>query len=232
MAKRYVRKKKKGARLGCGLWTVLIAAAALLVVILVISLSSRKQEEAPRAADALWDGGWYEDDLGYIQNDKALVKGMKAFEKKTGLKPYLTLMDGVDPEELDYFAGEQYEALFGGGDHLLVVYDEWEENEYYLSAKTGEGSSLTDEDLSWLLSCLEKAYADPANETYAEAFGAGFARGGRELSVKKEKSGVGLLIVLGLLLILLSGTLVLFLRKKARDTARWDRDDVDYDGRL
>ena len=127
---------------------------------------------------------------------------------------------------------DQYDALFTDGGHVLVVYDEWEENEYYLSAKTGEGSSLTDEDLSRLLSCLEKAYADPANDTYAEAFGAGFARGGRELSVKKEKSGVGLLIVLGLLLILLSGTLVLFLRKKARDTARWDRDDVDYDGRL
>lgn len=214
MAKRYVRKKQgRGARLG--LWALLIAVAALLVA-LIVALS-RGGSEAPAQGDGLWDGSWYEDDLGRIPNDRALIGGMKAFEKKTGVRPYLTILEDVDPEELDLFAQDQYEALFSSGDHLLVVYDEWGEDAYYLTARTGGESALTAADAARLLACLEQAYADPANGSYADAFGAGFRRGGRELSANQGGSGaVGLLVGLGCLLAVLSVTLFLFLRKKPR----------------
>ena len=217
MAKRYVRKKKRnGTRLGQ--WAILISVVVLAAA-LVIVLTSRGGDEAPQNSDALWDGSWYGDDLGRIQADRALVRGMKAFQKKTGTQPFLTLLAGVDPEDLNEFAKNQYEALFSEGDHLLVVYDEWGDSSYYLSACAGAQSALTDEDVSRLLACLEKAYADPANDSYAAAFGAGFRQGAREMSVRTEGGGgAGLLLGLGILLAALSVVLILFLRKKARLT--------------
>ena len=78
MAKRYVRKKKRrNAR--PGRWALLIALLALIVVLAVV-LSRSGREETPAQGDGLWDGSWYEDDLGRIQSDRALVKGMKAEE--------------------------------------------------------------------------------------------------------------------------------------------------------
>ncbi len=212
------------------MWAFLIAVVVLIVA-LVVGLSSAGEDEAPPAADdALWDGSWYDDGLGRIDSDRALVKGMKAFEKETGARPYLTLLGDIEPEKLDSFVQEQYEALFSDGDHLLVVYDEWEENTYYLSARTGEGSALSAADVSRVLSCIEKAYADPANVSYAAAFGAGFAQGARELAVSSPTRGVGLLVALGCLLIVLSVVLVLFLRKRARISNGWDDRYMEEDG--
>lgn len=227
MAKRYVKKKKRRAR--PLRWLRLIVLMALLLVIVLVGRSACRRETTPRTTDALWDGGWYRDDLACIENDKALLQGMEAFEKRTGVRPYLTLLTGVEPEELDMFAEDQYEALFADGGHLLVVYDEWEESTYYLSARAGAQTGLSREDVSLVLSCLEKAYADPANRTYADAFGAGFSEGARELSRDTAAGvGVGLLIALGLVLILLSIVLILFLRRRIRRAARWEDDEDDY----
>ena len=224
MAKRYVRKKNR-RDVRPGLWALLIALLALIVVLIVV-LSRNGGDEPAAQGDGLWDGGWYEDDLGRIQGDRALVKGMKAFEQDTGVRPYLTILEGVDPEELDLFAGDQYEALFGSGDHLLVIYDEWGTDAYYLAARTGAESALTDRDVSLLLSCIEQAYADADNASYADAFGAGFARGAEELAVRSGRSKqVNLLLGLGILLAVLSAVLFLFLRKKARLDDAWGGDE-------
>lgn len=221
MDKRFVRKKKgKGIRLG-----MLAVLAALVVLAAAIGFSSCAREKGSAQGDALWDGSWYEDDLGRIQKDRPLVKGMKAFEKRTGVRPFLTLLGNVPPDELDTFAQEQYEALFNGGAHLLVVYDEWEDSVYYLSARTGADSPLTEGDTARLLSCIESAYADPANDSYAAAFGAGFVRGAEALSPGTGTDGVGLLVALGVLLAALSVVLILFLRKKARNLRGWDGED-------
>lgn len=226
MAKRYVKKKKK-RRARFLRVVVLVLLAVLLLVILLVGRSACKREPV---ADALWDGGWYRDDLGRIEDEKALVRGMEAFEKRIGVKPYLTILDGVDPEELDIFAQDQYDALFTDGSHLLVVYDEWAEDGYYLAAWAGETSTLSQEDITKLLACLENAYADPANKTYAEAFGTGFRQGARELPAVAAGSGVGLLLVLGLLLILLSAVLVFSLRKRAREAARREALYLEEEG--
>ncbi len=213
MAKRYVRKKRRGPRLG--LWAVLLALG-ILIVALVVAFG-RGQKPDGTQGDGLWDGSWYEDDLGIVKRDRPLIRGMKSFEKLTGVRPYLTLMGGVDPEELNAFAEDQYEALFGSGDHLLVVYDEWQEGTYYLAARTGKESALSAQDVDYLLSCLEKAYADPANGTYAAAFGAGFDQAAEELSIRSgSNSRVNLLLGLGLLLVAMSLLLFLFLHKKSR----------------
>lgn len=222
MAKQNAKRKKKQASSGClvGAALLLLAVLALVVVLLSISSCNRGTEPEPTAY-APGTGAWYRDDLGRIEEDTPLTKGMEAFEKRTRVKPYLTILAGVDPEELTMFAQDQYDALFTDGGHLLVVYDEWGEDGYYLAARSGETSALSQEDVARLLTCLEMAYADPANKTYAEAFGAGFREGAKEVSaVVRAGSGAGLLLGLGLVLILLSAILVFSLRKKARETRR------------
>ena len=62
-------------------------------------------------------------------------------------------------------------------------------------------------------------------ESYAQAFGAGFEQGAQRVSAPAKTGGAGLLLALGLLLLALSAVLVLFLRKKTRTSARWDRVD-------
>ena len=222
MAKRYVKKKKKKRRSGFLAGAAVLFLAILVLVIVLLVTSSRRQDDPPvQAADALWDGSWYQDDLGLIDGDKALLKGMKTFEKRTGVKPFLTLLNGVDPDELDIFAQDQYDALFDHGGHLLVVYDEWEDDAYYLSARAGGTSALSQEDVAKVLNALEAAYADSANGTYAEAFGAGFARGAKAVTATVSAGGgVGLLLALGLVLLLLAFVLVLILRKRARAARR------------
>ena len=87
MAKRYVKKKKKKRRSGFLAGAAVLFLAILVLVIVLLVTSSRRQDDPPvQAADALWDGSWYQDDLGLIDGDKALLKGMKTFEKRTGVK--------------------------------------------------------------------------------------------------------------------------------------------------
>lgn len=221
MSKRSARKKKRQRARLIRLLGLFLVAVAAVTAALILLLRPDPEEAAPLAGDALWDGGWYADDLGLIPNDRALVRGMKAFEKRAGTRPYLSLLSGVEPKELDLFAREQYEALFAEGDHLLVVYDEWEDDAYYLSARAGGTSALSQEDVAKVLNALEAAYADSANGTYAEAFGAGFARGAKAVTATVSAGGgAGLLLALGLVLLLLAFVLVLILRKRARAARR------------
>ena len=229
MANRNARKKRERQdrrlrRLG---FVFLGVSLTVLALVLIFRPTGEAEEPAAVIGDALWDGGWYDDDLGRVEKDRALVKGMRTFEKKTGVKPYLTLLDGIDPEELKAFARDQYAVLFAEGDHLLVVYDEWEEGTYYLAARTGAESALTDEDVSQLLTAIEKAYADPANETYADAFGAGFTRGARDIAARRGQGNGALWVLagLGVLVAALAVILVLFLRKKPRLSTFWDGED-------
>ena len=213
MAKRSGKKKRR-RRIRIGLLALLSVA---VVAALVLGLIFWGREEGSSENAALWDGGWYDDDLGCIGNDRPLIRGMRAFKRATGVRPYLSLLNGIEPQALDAFACDQYEALFTEAGHLLVLYDEWEEGAYYLSAR-GDGA-LSEADISLLLACIEKAYSDPANASYAEAFGAGFRLGAEALSGQEEETAVAvkLLAALGVLLLVLGVILVILLRKKALD---------------
>ena len=218
MAKKKLKgkKRKKIQSIGCAPLALLGALAVLLIVVLIVSLSSCRQEEKA-AGDALWDGGWYADELGRIEKDGPLVSGMKAFRRQVGLRPYLTILSGVEPEALDAYAHDQYEALFEDEGHLLVVYDEWGEDKYYLAAQVGPESDLSAEDRQILLDAMEQAYQDRLNTSYAEAFGAGFKAAAKRMQAGKEagKGSVAPLFILAGVLVLLSGALVYFLHKRA-----------------
>lgn len=210
MNRRPVPKKKHS------LLSVVAPAALLLVAIVLLILAIRGTADPYEGADSRWDGGWYGDDLGRIGDDGTLVRGMKAYAKRTGVRPYLLLTDAVEPEDLDSFAQDKYDGLFDGDGHLLVVYDEWEEGVYFLSAQAGEGDALGYEDIDALLAAIEQAYADPGNVTYADAFGAGFRQAAEALADERSGAERAVLMALGLLVVVLSAVLTLLLRQRAR----------------
>jgi len=213
-----MRKKKRRRRGSFGRSVLLLVALSLAVVILLVSISTCRRGKA--AADALWDGGWYADDLGRIRGEKKLLSGMKAFRRQTGERPYLALLSGVEPGALKAFARDQYEALFAAGGHVLVVYDEWEDGTYYLAAQTDPASPLTGADLDTLLNCLEGAYADGRYDSYEAAFGAGFKAAAGQMSVRKGGAGTVILLSLAAVLALLGTVLLSILRRNARRARR------------
>jgi hypothetical protein len=177
-------------------------------------------------AQALWDGSWYADELGRLESEKELLSGMKAFEKRTGERPYLILLGGVAPETLDADAQARYEALFADRGHVLVMYDEWGDGLYYLSCRRGADSPLTEADETALLDCLERAYADGRNDSYGAAFGAGFREAAKQMSVEKRGSGATVVLLsLAAVLALLGVLLLALLRKNARRAARLTEDE-------
>ena len=97
MSKRSARKKKRQRARLIRLLGLFLVAVAAVTAALILLLRPDPEEAAPLAGDALWDGGWYADDLGLIPNDRALVRGMKAFEKRAAvyLLPAALKLDGA-----------------------------------------------------------------------------------------------------------------------------------------
>lgn len=226
MATRKARKAKRRERRLHRL-ALLSLALSVTVLVLVLILRPRGDEGAAAAptGDAMWDGSWYEDDLGRIDQDRSLIRAMETYEQRTGVRPYLSLQSDIEPEELNGFAAQQYEALFSEGDHLLVVYDEWDEGTYYLTARTNQGSALTPEQATELLSAIETAYADKGNDTYADAFAAGFRAAAKKAAPSDVSVGTIVLLVLAGVMLILSLTMFALLRKRARlDWLDWEKD--------
>lgn len=213
--KRTLRKKKKTRRPGCLLGIALLILVAALILFLILRPTADPAETDGQAASAAWDGSWYGDDLGRIGKDKALIQGMQVFEKKTGVRPYLLLLSGVEPEALDDFTDTLFATLFSDGDHLLVIYDEWGDGEYYLSGRVNDESALAMTDVVTVLSCLEEAYADPANKSYAQAFGTGFRAASKALTPAAGSGGVTALLIAAGVMLALCVVLFLLMRRQA-----------------
>ncbi len=223
MAKRYGKKRRK-RRGSFSRSVVLLAVASLLVVALLLGLSTCKRKKA--AAEALWDGSWYADELGRVQDEKELISGLKAFYRRTGERPFLAILGNVSPEALDGYTQDLFGALFADSGHLLVVYDEWGDGLYYLSCHRGADSPLTEADETALLDCLERAYADGRNDSYGTAFSAGFREAAGLMSVQKRTNGAAVVLLsLAAVLALLVVLLLALLRKNARRARRWMEDE-------
>ena len=223
MAKRNGKKRRK-RRSSFGRSVALLVVASLLVVVLLLVVSTCKRKKA--AAEALWDGSWYADELGRVQDEKELISGLKAFYRRTGERPFLAMLGNLSPEDLDVYTEDLYGALFADSGHLLVVYDEWGDGLYYLSCRRGADSPLTEADETALLDCLERAYADGRNDSYGAAFGAGFREAAKQMSVEKLGNGATVVLLsLAAVLALLGVLLLALLRKNARRAARLTEDD-------
>ena len=126
---------------------------------------------------------WYTDELGWIDFESDLVRGMEHFYDKTGIQPYLYLVNSngnMNGEQMDAFAQSTYDKLFSDEGHLLVCYfscandEPWiVEGDLYLV--TGQATELImdDEAQKIFWSTYDYYYEDPdlsIEEFYGNTF--------------------------------------------------------------
>lgn len=68
---------------------------------------------------------WYTDELGWIEYESDLIKGMESFYEDTGIQPHLYLVDWngeVSSAQASEFMQKAYDDLFTDEGHLLICY--------------------------------------------------------------------------------------------------------------
>lgn len=102
-----------------------------------ITASTVTREKLPASAVTTTD--YYEDHIGWVESGSRLESGMKHFFSSTGVQPYLYLTETVNgngypsDSEMESFANALYDELFTDEGHLLVVFQEYQENGNYLA---------------------------------------------------------------------------------------------------
>ena len=109
-----------------------------------------------------------------------LLSGMKTFQEKTGVQPYLYLTDEIngshDPtdEEIDQFANGLYDQLFTDENHFLFLFMEY--GDTYISwyvCGSEAGSVMDDAAVDVFLNYVDEYYSSDMEDE--EFFSAVFA---------------------------------------------------------
>ena len=197
---------KRGPQISIGCFYSFLLAVVILVVAAVVlggiwaalygdhredskpavSLSTKNRNPLPEGSVKV-DAGYYRDELGWINNEKELLRGMESFYEKTGVMPYLYLTDSIDGETnpplnaFNNFASDSYNSLFAdkNGDidqtHILVIFQQNDEGVYrsYYVAGVQAKAVIDDEAGDILLDYLDFYYSDQSldgTEFLAKAF--------------------------------------------------------------
>ena len=167
-------------------------ATIIVIVVLVIALQSMTMgsflsgitsrditpstiERVPLPKGSVNETDYYTDNNGWIGNETALLIGLKNFYNKTGVQPYLYITDSIngnhypDIAELTIFTERLYDDLFTDEAHLLVVFFEYEPNEYGTAYVAGsQAKAVIDKEAAdILLDYLDRYYYyDLSDEQY------------------------------------------------------------------
>ncbi len=116
----YVETEKKETREAETIARETVAEAGKKVI--------RKSVRIPLSTDRVVETSYYHDDLGWIEEPKSLLDGMRLFYSKTGIQPYLGFVKPVSAtntdEECNAYTEQLYDQLFEDEGHLLLIYVE------------------------------------------------------------------------------------------------------------
>lgn len=174
------------AKKGCGKPVIIAAAviAGIIILVLIISSISKNNSDIARStvarealpAGSVTETGYYTDSIGVVEDRKALEKGLKYFYEKTGVQPYVYMIDEVggssnpSPAQLEQFAREQYGGLFKDEAHFLLVYFE-QDDAYQCSYYVGDrAASVMDTEATEILDGYFGRYYYDTSMTYDEFF--------------------------------------------------------------
>lgn len=136
---------------------------------------------------------WYHDEVGIIEHDSSLLRGMEIFYEETGIQPYLYIYDyegnvtTMSDDTADAIANGLYEELFTDEGHMLICYfvnHNENEDDFPYMIKGRDIQNIIDEeaeDIFW--GEFWKNY-DNMNYTYEEFLGETFSDAGREIMDK------------------------------------------------
>lgn len=160
--------------------------AVILIVVVVIALafsavagnlgtgsnipaSTAHREALPAGMAQQTD--YYTDELGWITNRSELTAGLKHFYQKTGIQPYLYIVDNINGnysptiEQLSSFARATYNQLFTDEAHFLLVFQE-ANGAYNCGYHIGDAaeSVLDDEAISILSGYIGRYYTQDIDD--------------------------------------------------------------------
>jgi len=181
--------------------TIRIVAAVIAVVflfVMVISFaacSSKENEPAVKTVErkALSEPAevtfWYEDNVGFVENPKKILQGLKKFYNKTGVQPVVVFFEYNDLLWIDetnlYYDGaveyleSYYDEHFEDESHFILAYFATEEDNAEMYGTFtyfagDEAKKIMDEEMiSILLECFDVYYFDttyPIDEMMGNTF--------------------------------------------------------------
>ena len=109
---------------GCGATSCTCASSSLV--------NSTEKREKLDSSLFSYNNDWYEDELHWIDRGSTLINGMEYFYDKTGIQPYLCLVDYNEMfvsgsewnwDVMEAYTNAKYDEIFGGDEgHLLFIY--------------------------------------------------------------------------------------------------------------
>ena len=232
---------------GCGCLTLIIILLIFVMIIFIlnglsyfsggiaqtseITTSSVEREALPKGSVNETD--YYTDELGWINNETKLVRGLKYFYEETGVQPYLYITDTVNgshypsESELDTYARDLYDQLFTDEAHLLLVFFEYENNGYMDRYVCGtQAKTVIDtEAADILLDYLDRNYYDD-NLTDEEFFSNSFIDAADRIMTVTKSPWITVMSIIGIIVIVL----ILFMwwknYKKQKNIEAKQREDI------
>lgn len=180
-----------GGPVGCGCGFIIILLIVLILVLIIgayiastiggfTEITKSTVARQPLPAGSVNETEYYTDELGWINNQTKMEEGLKYFYQKTGVQPYVVIIDKVNgshnptESELDSYANALYDQLFADEAHLLFVFYEYDE--FYMDryvAGTQAKTVIDREAADILLDYIDRNYYD-SNLTDEEFFSNSF----------------------------------------------------------
>ncbi len=202
-----------------------------------VSYSSKNRDPLPKGSVRV-DAGYYTDELGWISNRRQLERGMESFYEKTGVMPYLYIIDSIDGETnpplnaFTNFANDAYDALFEDRNgeideaHVLVIFQKHYDGEYrtyYLSGIQAK-AVIDDEAGDILLDYIDLYYHDRSLDN-TEFLAKAFEDAGIAIMKVTRPNWYYPTITIGTFLIVVSIVgLIAFVAKKRREKAELNKE--------
>ncbi|HAZ06557.1 TPM domain-containing protein [Acetobacterium wieringae] len=180
-----------GGPVGCGCGFIIILLIVLILVLIIgafvasvitgpAEVTKSTINRQPLPAGSVNETEYYRDELGWIKNQTKMEEGLKYFYQKTGVQPYVVIIDNINgsyhptESELDSYANALYDQLFTDEAHLLFVFYEY--NDFYMDryvAGTQAKTVIDREAADILLDYIDRNYYD-SNLTDEEFFSNAF----------------------------------------------------------
>lgn len=171
--------------------------------------------------------GWYTDEDGdWIHSASRLEAGLAHFYDKTGVQPYVYILENgsvTSTDELNQKSQELYDELFSDEGHFLLVFCDDGEGGFNCGYTIGTQARtvMDDEAVGILQEALSNAYnnADTDEEVFSDAFAetADAIMGAAETQEKSETAERVGLAVVGVLVV--GGIAYAIVRKRKKDEA-------------
>lgn len=200
----------RGSGVGCG--GVFGAIIIIVVVFMALGFTALKGGSGKKLNRDKFNGavdsshGYYMDmsegseKFIDISNEAALNSGFKSFYNKTGVFPFLYIVESK-PSDSQYM-DKLYEELFDAEGNLLIVYSA-AADDYYFAAGHDVGGVIDDESLNLI---CDKVNAEWSSGDLAKIFGRGLEKAGKQIMAKSNAR-----VIMITFLVLLAVVLIVFI---------------------